>query len=185
MVDKLDSESNARKSVRVRISPVAPMSKSNQKYSKELLEEIVKDCNSFAAVIRKLGLKQAGGNQSYLTRRIREFGIDTSHFRGQANNYGDNHKGGNEKLIAAQVLVYNRNDGRREHAINLRRAMIESGVPEECAHCCLGPKWNGEKLVLQIDHKDGDFLNNRLENLRFLCPNCHSQTETFGAKNLS
>lgn len=159
------------------------MSKFNQKYSRELLETIVKDCGSFAAVIRKLGLKQAGGTQSYIARRIKEFKINTSHFRGQANNYGDRHKGGSEKKEATEILSYDRHNGRRERASTLRRALVESGVIEECARCCLGPKWNGEKLVLQVDHKDGNFLNNRIENLRFLCPNCHSQTETYGSKN--
>ena len=52
---------------------------------------------------------------------------------------------------------------------------------EKCVTCGLGPLWIGNRIVLQIDHIDGDRLNNHLDNLRFLCPNCHSQTETYGS----
>ncbi len=48
-----------------------------------------------------------------------------------------------------------------------------------CTLCGQGPEWNGKVLVLQLDHENGDCTDNRLENLRFMCPNCHSQTETF------
>jgi hypothetical protein len=153
------------------------------KYSKELLDEIVKGSISVAEVIRKLGLKQSGGNHSHITRRIVKYGISTEHFLGSGANSGTRHKGGPDKLLPHQVLVANRFDGRKEDIKRLRRAMIESGIPQLCS-CGLGVEWNGKKLVLQVDHIDGDPLNNRIENLRFLCPNCHSQTDNFGAKNV-
>lgn len=52
------------------------------------------------------------------------------------------------------------------------------GVANVCTACSLGPEWNGRPLTLELDHIDGDRLNNELENLRLLCPNCHAQTET-------
>lgn len=62
----------------------------------------------------------------------------------------------------------------------LKRRLIEAGLlEEECAECHTGPEWNGKPLTLQLEHKDGDSTNNELENLELLCPNCHSQTETF------
>ena len=52
------------------------------------------------------------------------------------------------------------------------------GIANECTSCALGPEWNGRPLTLELDHIDGDRLNNELTNLRLLCPNCHAQTET-------
>lgn len=54
--------------------------------------------------------------------------------------------------------------------------------PEICVSCKIGPKWNGNPLVLQLDHIDGNSDNNMPSNLQLLCPNCHTQTETFGSK---
>ena len=61
--------------------------------------------------------------------------------------------------------------------------MLEAGIPYLCERCQIPPEWKERPLGLQIDHCDGDLLNNEVDNLRFLCPNCHSQTVNFGAKN--
>lgn len=62
----------------------------------------------------------------------------------------------------------------------LKRRLFEAGLKKEgCEDCGLGPFWNGKKLVLQLDHRDGDPTNNALGNLAICCPNCHSQTPTF------
>jgi predicted nucleic acid-binding Zn ribbon protein len=50
--------------------------------------------------------------------------------------------------------------------------------------CCSISQWNGKSIVLEIDHIDGNSENNRPENLRFICPNCHSQTDTYKARNI-
>lgn len=168
------------RAVGVRVPSLRPM---KVKYSKELLEGIVKDSVSVAEVIRKLDLKQSGGNHSHITRRIEKYEIDISHFRGKGSNFGTEHRGGSEKLLTDQVLVDDRLDGRRDSTFRLRRALIESGVEEKCQGCGLPPFWNGKLLVLQIDHINGNGTDNRKENLRFLCPCCHSQTENFGSKN--
>lgn len=55
-------------------------------------------------------------------------------------------------------------------------------LPDKCAICDLGPEWNGLSLTLQLDHINGKPKDNRIENLRLLCPNCHSQTETFAGR---
>ena len=54
----------------------------------------------------------------------------------------------------------------------------------KCAICGNNGIWNNQKLVLQLDHKNGDNTDNRLSNLRLLCPNCHSQTDTFSGRNI-
>lgn len=57
-------------------------------------------------------------------------------------------------------------------------------LEELCSECQIGPEWNGRPLTLQLDHIDGDSSNNILDNLRYLCPNCHSQTDTFCGRNV-
>lgn len=152
------------------------------KYSKELLEEVSKNSLSVAEVIRKLGLKQSGGSHTHIKSRLLIYNIDTSHFLGSRVNSGKRHVRKN-KLSPNQILVNDRFDGRRDSASLLRRALLESGIEHKCAVCNLPPSWNGQYLQLQIDHINGDGLDNRIENLRFICGNCHLQTETFGIKN--
>lgn len=70
------------------------------------------------------------------------------------------------------------------HSRTLKRRYIElTGDPDRCSSCSLGPRWNGDSLVLQLDHRNGVRNDNRLVNLRWLCPNCHSQTPTYCGRN--
>ena len=152
------------------------------KYTKEFLEKVVKKSFSVAQVLRKVGVKTlSGGIHSLVTGKIKYFKIDTSHFTGRAHNKG---KVSNRRMSAKEILVYDKYCGRKEKTYKLRRALREVGVKDKCNSCGLGSFWNGRKLVLQIEHKNGDPLDNRLENLELLCPNCHSQTDTYGSKNL-
>lgn len=87
------------------------------------------------------------------------------------------------KKTAEQILVKSEKHYKESTKV-LRRALIEIGIPHKCSKCGLQDEWNGEPIVIQIDHINGDSDDNTANNLRFLCPNCHSQTETYGTRNL-
>ena len=143
-------------------------------YTKSVLEQAVYNSTSYAGVLRYLGLKQAGGTQSYIKGRIQYFNINTSHFTGSTWNRGLKLP----KLTATQILVKRSSKQLKQKTMILRRALLEVGRLYICEWCKIGETWNNKPITLEIDHIDGDFLNNEVNNLRFLCPNCHSQTST-------
>ena|SRR6478752_7964906 len=145
-----------------------------RKYTKETLEEAVANSYSFAGVLRHLGLKQAGGTQAHIAKMIRQDEIDTSHFKLQAWN-----KGGisSKKKTPSEILIVLEEGSLRQKSAQLRRALIESGLKESCNRCSVELEWNGKPIRLEINHIDGNWLDNRIENLEFVCPNCHSQEE--------
>ncbi len=155
------------------------------KYTRELMTPLVAESRSYYELIGKLGLRTTGSANARLRLIVQTLGLCTAHFLGRSANRGESKKGGPERLTWQEVLVYNRLGGRKEQPKILRRALVESGVVEKCEECSQGREWNGRKLVLQVDHRNGDSLDNRPGNPRFLCPNCHSQTETFGSGNMT
>ena len=144
-------------------------------YTDDDLRAAVAVSSSYAGVLRVLGIPLNGGSHAYLARRIRAAGYDISHFLGQAHNRGKSAP----QLTPAEILVVRPKGSHRVHAHVLRRAMVASGVDERCLLCGLDGSWQGNPLRLVVDHINGDWLDNRLENLRFLCPNCHAQTVTW------
>ena len=151
----------------------------HEKYTREVLEAAVRQSRSMSEVLRRLGLVPAGGTHAHIARRVKAFGIDTSHFLGRAANQGAHHRGV-RKWLWHEVLVL-RTSGHRQKAHRLRRALIESGRQYRCEAegCPLSNTWLGKSLVLHVNHKNANWLDDRAENLEFLCPNCHSQTETY------
>ncbi|MDP3973896.1 MAG: HNH endonuclease [Candidatus Daviesbacteria bacterium] len=149
------------------------MQGSAYKYTKEKLEDAVSKSISVQGVARIILGKPVSGNQHrHIKKMIQKFGIDSSHFLGYRHMLGIP---SNKKKLPAQIFII----GQRQKSFHLRRALLESGVEYECLICGIN-KWKDIKLNLEIDHIDGNSEDNRIENLRFLCPNCHSQTNTFG-----
>ncbi|GIG57021.1 hypothetical protein Lfu02_13930 [Longispora fulva] len=148
-------------------------------YTREMLEKAVAESVSVMGVMRALGIRLTGGSHAHLKRRITREGIDISHFTGSNHNRG---KKSAYRLSARQILVQRGSDQNRAKPEMLRRAMLESGIPHECATCGSLAEWQGRPLTLHVDHISANFADCRLENLRFLCPNCHSQTATYAGK---
>jgi hypothetical protein len=131
---------------------------------------------SLAEVGRKLELPDSATVRAQLKRAIDRHGLSTAHLLGQAH-YRD-HPSPRRKS-ADQILRRLQPHARRESRERLHRALHEKGVPCVCDMCGTGERWQGRRLVLEIDHVNGDARDNRIENLRYLCPSCHSQTRTF------
>ncbi|MFH8883825.1 HNH endonuclease signature motif containing protein [Streptomyces californicus] len=145
------------------------------RWTKEVLQAAVSSSTSMCEVLRRLGLAVVGGQHTHISRRVKALGIDTSHFSAPSRT-GELRRRRPEELLVdqSQDLVARRVPGER-----LRRAMIALGTTELCALCGTGPTWRGRRLPLEVDHIDGDWRNNLQQNLRLLCPNCHSTTDTY------
>jgi hypothetical protein len=150
-----------------------------EKYTRELLEQAVAQSRTVVEVLRHLGIPVNGGSHTHISRRLKALEISTSHLVGAVHNRGGT---SHNRKPPEQVLVRLPPDGRRTPGTRLRRAMRARGIVERCSWCGLGTTWNDKPLILHVDHVSGDFLDNRPENVRFLCPNCHSQTETHSGR---
>ncbi|MFD5732127.1 HNH endonuclease signature motif containing protein [Streptomyces sioyaensis] len=145
------------------------------------LAEAVAASRSIADVLRRLAQADNGTSRRAVKQSIEAYGLSTAHFTGQAHRRGlpsPNRKSADDILRRLDP------GSLREKTGMLRRALDELGVPRQCAECGLGDTWQGRRLILEIDHINGDRLDNRQENLRYLCPSCHSQTRTFSRGSL-
>ncbi len=131
-----------------------------------------------AATLTKLGLKPAGGNYNQAKTLIGILGISTSHWLGQAIHRGKS-IGPRPKRALSEVLVLGSSYNRGE----LKKRLLREGLLTSVCAICGIDSWLGKALALHLDHKNGVYNDNRLHNLRLLCPNCHSQTETYAGKN--
>lgn len=147
------------------------------RYTKEMLQQAAITADSVADVLHHLDLQQAGGTHAHISRLLRAYDIDTSHFTRRKRQRMRTPRGRPEDLLVRRKPGSTRVNGQR-----LRRALLVLGRPHLCEVCGLRPDWQGKRLVLQVDHIDGDLNNNAAGNLRFLCPNCHSQSPTFSRR---
>lgn len=154
------------------------------KYHNHTEEEIREACatsQSYREALIKLKYNpNGGGSYETLKKLIAKYNIDVSHFLGRAANKGENHKGGAQlKYSLEEILIEN---SPVSQAV-LRRYIIRFNVLEyKCSWCGCDGHWYDKIIALEIDHINGDNHDNRIENLRFLCPNYHAATDTYCSK---
>ncbi|WP_328910383.1 HNH endonuclease [Streptomyces sp. NBC_00234] len=144
------------------------------RWTKEVLQAAVASSTTMGEVLRRLGLEVVGGQHTHISRRVKALGIDTSHFAAPSRRGKIRRRRPEELLVDQSRTLVRRIPGER-----LKRAMIAMGASDHCARCGTGPAWRDRPLPLEVDHIDGNWRNNQPENLRLLCPNCHSTTDTY------
>lgn len=137
------------------------------------LAQAVLECKSQSEILVYFGLKPTGSNFLTLRRYAALYDLTLPKYVPVPPKQ--------IKMQLASVLVENSSYNR----CHLKKRLIDEGIlAEVCDTCGLQARWNGRKLVLHLDHINGINNDNRMSNLRLLCPNCHSQTDTYGGRNL-
>lgn len=135
------------------------------------LKEIVSKESTYKDVLNHFNINTTRSNTMYnALRKVMDINnIDYSHF-------------GYKKIYDLETVLC-KNSTYNNQTLK-KRIIKENLIPYKCIKCENTGQWNGTELVLQLDHINGINNDNRIENLRFLCPNCHSQTSTFAGKNM-
>lgn len=144
-----------------------------------VLAEVVQRSTSIQAVARELGLSLGSSGHRRVTALLALHGLDTDHFLGKASNRGRRDLPPRGRPLE-EVLCR----GSRIASSALRRRLLREGLLSDCCSACGGTAWQGGPMPLELDHVNGDRADNRLENLRLLCPNCHALTPTYRGRNI-
>lgn len=144
----------------------------------EQFVKLIKNSTNISEVLFKLGYSIKGNSWGFsqVRKRMDDLNIDASEFKGKSAAIEKTKQASlTSEMLLRENCKHNRNC--------LRRFIIKNKLlPYKCA-ICGALEWNGKTLSLELDHINGINNDNRLENLRFLCPNCHSQTTTYGSRN--
>lgn len=146
--------------------------------------ELVTKSYSISDILRFFGPNYLrGGSRRILQKRIDELNIDTSHiakgmgWRSIRLGFSNPQKYDLDDILVGKHSEYKPN--------RLKHRLYEAGLKQRiCEECGLDEEWNGKPITLQLDHVDGNSTNHLLDNLKILCPNCHSQTDTFAGRNV-
>lgn len=144
------------------------------------LRKAVQESKSVRTVIIKLKLVPAGGNYNQVNDQIKNLNLDISHFTGKGWNIGWGFDPRKPKAPLEEILV----KGRRYQGNSLKRRLFVAGLKEKkCELCGWAEISIDGRIPVELDHINGDHSDNRIENLRILCPNCHSLQPTHRGLN--
>jgi len=150
-----------------------------RKWQESDLRNAVSSSLSIRQVLKKLKLVEAGGNYEQIKKYIVFYNISTSHFLGKGANKGRVML--RKSLYSLEEILKN---GTRFQSFKLKNRLFKEGLKEaKCEKCDWAEMSADGRLPLELDHINGDRYDNRLENLRILCPNCHSLQLTHRGKN--
>jgi hypothetical protein len=150
-----------------------------RKWGENNLRNAVLTSVSRRQVLQKLGLVEAGGNYEQIKRYIEVYKLDTSHFLGQSANKGKQIP--RAPVYAIQELLVK---GNTFQSYKLKKRLFQEGLKKPfCELCGWAEISQDGRVPLELDHVNGDHYDNRIENLRILCPNCHSLQPTHRGKN--
>ena len=150
------------------------------RYTEEQFIEAVRTSISIREVLKKIGVRPTGGNYDVAKRKIKCLNLDTKHFRGKGYLRGQTHNWA-KKTPLSQVLVKDFRGGITTY--KLKKRLVKEGILEYRCYECGINQWRGKRISLELEHKNGNRYDNRMENLTLLCPNCHSLTSTYRGKN--
>lgn len=147
--------------------------------SREEMQQLLDESKSFVEVLEKLSLGKYSGNHRTLKERIKLDNLSLSKINENRATEIKN-KNLRKKKPLSEIMVEDSN----YKTNHLKKRLIAEKIIEYfCEGCGNDGKWKNKKLVLQLEHKNGKSRDHRLENLCLLCPNCHSQTDTYSGRN--
>jgi hypothetical protein len=145
------------------------------KYTKEFLEPIISESRYWGEVFEKLGIIQGGGNMNNIKKHVSNYNIDTSHFVSKSKALSIRVEKRNGKLKYKDLFIKDCKHGRQV----IKRFIYSEKLKDiKCEICDQDENWNGKKMSLILDHINGINNDNRIENLRLLCPNCNATLDT-------